>query len=79
LIEPLTIAELKTIPETFKVVWNSRDLSDGNLKKETFEEARKVFKGWMCQASNIKTIDDIKEDVDAVLVGTYLSEFTKSL
>jgi len=79
LVEPLTLTELKTVPETFKVVWNSRDLSDGGMKKETFEEARKIFKGWMCQASNIKGVEDIKEGVDAVLVGSCLEEFASSL
>lgn len=77
-IEPLTLSELKTIPENLKVVWNSRDLSDGGIKQETFKEARKIFKGWMCQASNIKTAEDIKEGADAILIGTHLSEFIKS-
>ena len=79
LIEPLTLSELKSIPETFKVVWNSRDLSDGGIKKETFEEARAMFKGWMCQASNIKGRKDIKEGADAILIGTHLEEFVGSL
>ncbi len=79
LIEPLTLNELKSIPENLKVVWNSRDLSDGGMKKETFENARSSFKGWMCQASNIRTIEDIEEGSNAVLVGTHLSEFAESL
>jgi indole-3-glycerol phosphate synthase len=79
LIEPLTLAELKTIPPNMKVVWNSRDLSNGGMKTETFEEARQIFSGWMCQASNLKTVADIKAGVDAVLVGTNLVEFAKSL
>lgn len=79
LIEPFTLAELKTIPQHFKVVWNSRDLVDGNLKKETFEDARKIFKGWLCQASNIKTIQDIQEGANAVLIGTHLEAFASSL
>lgn len=79
LIEPLTLNELKTIPENLKVVWNSRDLSDGSTKKETFKEARKIFNGWICQASNIKTIQDIREGANAVLVGTNLEEFAESL
>jgi indole-3-glycerol phosphate synthase len=79
LVEPLTLKELETLPENFKVVWNSRDLSDGGVKKETFEAARKVFKGWLCQASNLKTAEDVKEGADAVLVGTHLLEFSKSL
>ncbi len=79
LIEPKTLRELKTIPGNIRAVWNSRDLSDGKLKKETFEEARAIFNGWLCQASNIKTIDDIKEGANAVLVGEHLFEFAESL
>lgn len=79
LIEPLTTDELKTIPENIKVIWNSRDLSDGSLKKESFEKAREVFRGWLCQASNIVTIDDIKKGANAVLVGTHLFEFAELL
>lgn len=79
LIEPLTIAELKNIPENLKVVWNSRDLSNGEIKKETFDDARKIFKGWMCQASNIKNKNDINEDANAVLVGTNLLELSESI
>ena len=79
LIEPLTLAELKTIPENLKAVWNSRDLSDGRVKRETFEDARQIFKGWLCQASNVKTVQDLKEGANAVLVGTELLEFAKSL
>lgn len=79
LIEPLTLEELKTIPRSLKVVWNSRDLSTGGIKSETFEEAREMFKGWLCQASNISTVADVKEGADAVLVGTHIVEFSESL
>lgn len=79
LIEPRTLDELKTIPVDSKVVWNTRDLSHGGAKKETFEEARNIFTGWLCQASNIKTVTDIKETADAILVGTHLIEFAESL
>ncbi len=79
LIEPYTLEELKTIPRHLKVVWNSRDLTTGGLKKETFEDARKIFPGWLCQASNIKTVEDIKESADSVLVGTHLEGFLNTL
>lgn len=79
LLEPLTFDELKTIPVGSMVVWNTRDLSHGGAKKETFEEARNTFTGWLCQASNIKTITDIKETADAILVGTHLIDFAESL
>lgn len=85
LIEPLTLRDLATIPTHLKVVWNSRDLlkslQSGKeiLKLETFEEARALFRGWLCQASNIKTVTDIKKGANAVLVGTYIFEFAASL
>jgi indole-3-glycerol phosphate synthase len=79
LIEPNSLEELKKIPHDMKVVWNSRDLDTGGLKLETFEEARRIFPGWLCQASNIKSIDDVKEGADAVLVGTDLESFLASL
>jgi indole-3-glycerol phosphate synthase len=78
-IEPLNLSELKKIPANLKVVWNSRDLADGSFKKETFEEAREIFKGWLCQASNIQTVNDIKDGADAVLVGANLIKFSESL
>ncbi len=79
MIEPLTLQELKSTPNNLRVVWNSRDLSTGGIKKETFIEARALRKGWLCQASNIKTVDDIEIGADAVLVGTHLLDFAKSL
>jgi indole-3-glycerol phosphate synthase len=79
LTEPNFLDELKTIPHTMKVVWNSRDLKTGGLKQETFKEARKIFPGWLCQASNIKTIDDVEEGADAVLVGQNLEGFIESM
>ena len=75
----MTLTELKEIPTQFKVIWNSRDLNTGGLKTETFDQARAIRKGWLCQASNIRTVSDIKEGADAVLVGTYLKEFVASL
>ncbi len=79
ILEPLTLAALKEIPTQFKVAWNSRDLDTGGLKAETFEQARGIWKGWLCQASNIRTVSDINEGADAVLVGTYLKEFIESM
>jgi indole-3-glycerol phosphate synthase len=79
LIEPLTLEELVKIPPTLRVVWNSRDLKDGSLKKETFAEARKAFTGWLCQASHLHTVADIEDGANAVLVATNLVEFYRSL
>ncbi|GBE20066.1 MAG TPA: hypothetical protein ENG87_03470 [Candidatus Pacearchaeota archaeon] len=78
-IEPFTLDELSKIPSTFKVIWNSRDLLTGEFKKETFKQARKIWKGWLCQASNIKSVSDIKQGANAVLVGANLREFAGSI
>ena len=79
LIEPHTLEEFRMIPTHLRAVWNSRDLKTGGLKKETFADARAAFSGWLCQASNIKTIADVHETVQAVLVGTHLREFAQSM
>lgn len=79
LIEPHTLDELSQLPLGTKAVWNSRDLNTGGLKEETFEQARELWDGWLCQASNITTVADITPGADAVLVGSCLPEFAKSL
>jgi indole-3-glycerol phosphate synthase len=79
LIEPNTLQELSSLPSHVKAVWNSRDLSTGGFKKETFAEARKIYTGWLCQASNIHSIADIEPGANAVLVGSNLEKFAKSL
>jgi indole-3-glycerol phosphate synthase len=79
MIEPISLAQLGTLQKGTKAVWNSRNLSDGKDKIETFEQARSIWDGWLCQASNIKAVSDIKAGADAVLVGTHLEEFAASL
>lgn len=79
LIEPRTLEELEAIPQHLRAVWNARDLNDGSAKQALFEDARNVCTGWLCQASYVRDVADIKEGADAVLVGTHLVEFAKSL
>ena len=75
LIEPKSLNQLKNIPTTLKAVWNQRDLETGGRKKESFKEARKIHKGWLCQASHISTLEDIDPLADAILIGTKLENF----
>lgn len=77
--EPNSLAELFALPKDCHAVWNSRDLATGGNKTEQFKEARAMFSGWLCQASNIQTIDDVRAGTDAVLVGTHLETFVRSL
>jgi indole-3-glycerol phosphate synthase len=79
MVEFHSLAQLKLVPTKQKTVWNSRDLSTGGMKTETFDEARAIFSGWLCQASNIRNVADIKPGADAVLVGAHLLEFAESL
>lgn len=79
LIEPFSLNELKVISPDTKAVWNSRDLSDGSNKSETFDEARDIFSGWLCQASNISSLRDINPKADAVLIGTQLEKIANEI
>lgn len=79
LIEPYTLDELSNLPKGTKAVWNSRDLSTGGLKSETFEQARELYKGWLCQASNIQNLEDIDSSANAVLIGTHLKSVAEQL
>lgn len=84
-IEPYSFEELKNIPREMKAVWNKRDLKTGRVKSETFKEAKEIHKGWICQASLLKTKDDIWDRSDAVLAGQnllvllILCKFTKEI
>ena len=78
IVEPYTLEELKKIPIDFRTLWNSRDLKTGGLKKETFADARMLRAGWLCQASNMRTMQDVDLSADAVLVVTHLREFIES-
>lgn len=79
LIEPYTLDELSKLPKDTKAVWNSRDLKTGGLKLEDFEAARKIWPGWLCQASNIETLEDIDPFANAVLIGTNIKTISKQL
>jgi indole-3-glycerol phosphate synthase len=79
LVEPYSLEELTQLPTGTRAVWNSRDLSTGGIKPESFTDARKMFTGWLCQASNIRTTQDIQTEADAILVGTYLPELAEQL
>ena len=62
-----------------KFVCNSRNLRTGLPKKawelDTFIEAGV----WVCQASGIKSIEQVDKRVDAFIVGEHLVEFCKTL
>jgi hypothetical protein len=81
LYEPYTFKQLTELPAYAKrTVWNARDLRNGGKAKDvTFEEARAARAGWMCQASHIKTVEDIHPGAQAVLVGTSLELFAASV
>jgi len=89
-IEPLNLDGLRRIPSSYDVVvWNERDLAASlaqgkeiwklDTTGETFEQARALWKGKLCQASSLRTKRDIKPGANYVLVGSYLKEFADSL
>ncbi len=79
LLEPYNLDGLRQFDDCDKVVWNTRDLISGRSKTETFVQARAAFKGWLCQASNIKVVADVEPYANAVLIGTNLMEFAGSI
>ncbi len=79
LIEVNSLEELLLIPLGTKVVWNTRDLSTGKSKNETFAQARAAWSGWLCQASFIRDAADVNESANAILVGEGLERYVDSL
>jgi indole-3-glycerol phosphate synthase len=77
--EPRFIIDLERCSPGTKVVWNTRDLRCGSPKVETWERARSMWRGWMCQASNIRKLTDVRPDADAFLVGEHLPAIVKEL
>jgi indole-3-glycerol phosphate synthase len=62
-----------------KFVCNLRDLNTGD-RKNSPEIAVYLEKGlWTCQASFIKSMDDVLPNVSAFIVGEHLVEFTERL
>jgi hypothetical protein len=92
LYEPHSLDGLAGAPQGMRCVWNARDIvgaleaySSGRksdhhtAKRANFDKARKLRRGWLCQASNIKTPKDVHPKANAVLIGTNLIEFTSEI
>lgn len=78
-LEPLNLVQVRQFTEMSQtLVWNSRCLQTGRNKEEQWDEARSIHSGTLIQASNIRTIADVKEDADGILVDTHLEEFIES-
>jgi hypothetical protein len=73
--KPLGVREVNS--KELKYVCNSRCLLTGctYVDFELRLEALREKAGWLCQASNIITAQDVKPGMDAYLVGTHLTEF----
>lgn len=84
IFEPLNLQQLRVVlacvrPQPHRVLWNARNLDTGQPKLEAFEAARELHRGWLCQASHIKSTRDIKPGANAVLVGEHLPVFAFEL
>jgi indole-3-glycerol phosphate synthase len=77
MLEPTCLREMDGYPKNSKVVWNARNLVTGLPKKETFEEARERWDGWLCQASMIKSMADVNPKADAIMVGEHMEQIVK--
>jgi indole-3-glycerol phosphate synthase len=80
LVEPSTINGFASLDSKL-MVWNARDLKRGGKPKpETWEQALEIRSGqWLCQASYLQTLEDVHPAADAVLVGTQIESFIRSL
>ncbi len=87
LIEPRDVYELRHFALSgLRLAWNSRDLDTGEPKTDpttgrqiSFADALEVYPRTFCQASYVRTPDDVHPKADAVLVGTHLPEFVAML
>jgi len=81
LIEPVAIGQFEEFAArgVQRMVHNARDVFSGQPQHFSFEEARALWDGWLCQASLIQTVEDVRPDAQAVLVGTHLPEFIQSM
>lgn len=75
LIEVIDADQIFDLPDTAKVVWNQRNLSNGQRKHESFEKVRHIWSNWLAQASFIRTIEDVSPSATAFIVGTHLVDF----
>jgi hypothetical protein len=78
-LEPRFLIDLERYLSSTKVVWNTRDLRDGTPKRESWDRARTLWSGWLCQASNIRTLADVDPRADAFLVGEHMPQVVKEL
>lgn len=74
----MVIGEFNAFPNT-KYVYNSRDLRSGLPKKSYQLEEYLSTGAWMCQASGIRSMEDVHPKVNAFIVGEHLVEFCKRL
>lgn len=61
-----------------KYVYNKRDLTTGKMKDfDYFDAYNCEMPKWLCQASGIKSLEDINNLADAFIVGEHLEQFCK--
>lgn len=78
LVEPRSLEELVQLREDApdaRAVWNQRDLATGARRADDFSAARAAWPGWLCQASFVRSVEDVHALADAVLVGEHLAGF----
>ena len=73
-IEPLTVREMRGYDPAATMVWNSRDLTTGGRKMETFDDARAAWDGRLIQASYIAAVGDVHPEADGFIVGEHLEK-----
>lgn len=75
----LSLVNFSSYWKESKYVCNSRDLSTGKFKEKNEIEDFVKLGTWVCQASGIKSKNDVNSNVDAFIVGENLLEFCKNI
>lgn len=80
IVEPTPVfGSLTIMNRKVKVCCNQRDVSTGNPYRTNVVGFYRQYQDWICQASMIETVADVREEADAFIVGEHLETFVESL
>ncbi len=80
IIEPTPVfGSLSIMNRGVKVCCNQRDVSSGKPYRTNVVGFYRQYHKWICQASMIETVADVREEVDAFIVGEHLETFVETL
>jgi len=80
IVEPNAVfTGLTIMNRSVKVCCNQRDIASGRAYSTNMVDFFRPYQDWICQASMIETVADVREKVDAFIVGEHLETFVETL